>query len=67
MPLERTRYCFRLCAPSYRQRNLILGEEFEDKEEELFGEGGFEKVVAEVAELEKRLGIYELAQFTPPK
>jgi hemerythrin-like domain-containing protein len=44
-----------------------LGEEFEDKEEKLFGEGGFEKVVAHVAELEKTLGIYELAQFTPPK
>jgi len=44
-----------------------LGEEFEEKEENLFGEGGFEKVVAQVAELEKGLGLYELAQFTPPK
>lgn len=44
-----------------------LGEEFEEKEDKLFGEGGFEKVVAQVAELEKGLGIYELAQFTPPK
>jgi hemerythrin-like domain-containing protein len=44
-----------------------LGEEFEEKEEKLFGEGGFERVVAQVAELEKTLGIYELAQFTPPK
>jgi hemerythrin-like domain-containing protein len=44
-----------------------LGEEFEDKEVALFGEGGFEKIVGEVAELEKSLGIYELAQFTPPK
>jgi hemerythrin-like domain-containing protein len=42
-----------------------LGEEFEEKEEKLFGEGGFEKIVAQVAELEKALGIYELAQFTP--
>jgi hemerythrin-like domain-containing protein len=42
-----------------------LGEEFEDQEDALFGEGGFEKVVAEVADLEKRLGIYEIAQFTP--
>ncbi len=44
-----------------------LGEELEEKEEKLFGEGGFEKVVAHVAELEKGLGIYELAQFTPLK
>ncbi|AFM24947.1 hemerythrin domain-containing protein [Desulfomonile tiedjei] len=44
-----------------------LGEEFEEKEEKLFGEGGFEKIVAQVAEQERTLGIYELAQFTPPK
>jgi hemerythrin-like domain-containing protein len=44
-----------------------LGEEFEEKEEKLFGEGGFERIVDQVAELEKSLGIYELAQFTPPK
>jgi len=44
-----------------------LGEEFEEKEEKLFGKGGFEKIVGQVAELEKSLGIYELAQFTPPK
>ena len=42
-----------------------LGESFEDKEVELFGEDGFEKMVGEVATLEKRLGIYELAEFTP--
>jgi hemerythrin-like domain-containing protein len=44
-----------------------LGEEFEEKEEKLFGEGGFEKIVAQVAELERGIGIYELAQFTSPK
>ncbi len=44
-----------------------LGEEFEEKEEKLFGEGGFEKIVAQVAELEKSLGIYELSQFTPKR
>lgn len=44
-----------------------LGEEFEDQEVALFGEGGFETVVGMVADLEKPLGIYELAQFTPPK
>jgi hemerythrin-like domain-containing protein len=42
-----------------------LGEDFEKKEDELFGEEGFFKVVDQVAQLEKRLGIYELAQFTP--
>jgi hemerythrin-like domain-containing protein len=42
-----------------------LGDDFEKKEDELFGEEGFFKVVDQVAQLEKRLGIYELAQFTP--
>ena len=42
-----------------------LGDKFEDKEKELFGRDGFEKMVKEVAELEKALGIYDLAQFTP--
>lgn len=41
-----------------------LGEKFEDKEKELFGKEGFEKMVDQVAELEKKLGIYDLAQFT---
>jgi hemerythrin-like domain-containing protein len=42
-----------------------LGEKFEQLEQEKFGEQGFHKVVAQVAELEKSLGIFELAQFTP--
>jgi hemerythrin-like domain-containing protein len=42
-----------------------LGEDFEKKENELFGEDGFEKVVDKVAGIEKRLGIYDLTQFTP--
>ena len=42
-----------------------LGEDFEKKEDELFGDDGFEKVVAKVAEIEKKLRIYDLAQFTP--
>ena len=42
-----------------------LGDDFEKKEDQLFGEEGFFKVVDQVAALEKRLGIYELAQFTP--
>jgi hemerythrin-like domain-containing protein len=42
-----------------------LGEEFEKNEHKLFGEGGFEMMVEKVANIEKSLGIYELAQFTP--
>ena len=42
-----------------------LGEDFEKKENELFGEDGFGKIVDQVAQIEKKLGIYELAQFTP--
>jgi hemerythrin-like domain-containing protein len=43
-----------------------LGERFEDREHELFGKEGFEGVVAQVAKIEQALGLYELAQFTPP-
>jgi hemerythrin-like domain-containing protein len=42
-----------------------LGEEFEDKEHQLFGEDGFESMVDKVAGIEKQLGIYDLGQFTP--
>jgi hemerythrin-like domain-containing protein len=42
-----------------------LGDDFEKKEGELFGEDGFFKVVDQVATLEKKLGIYDLSQFTP--
>jgi len=42
-----------------------LGDQFEDKEQELFGKDGYEKIVAEVAGLEKQLGLYDLSQFTP--
>jgi hemerythrin-like domain-containing protein len=42
-----------------------LGEDFEKKEDELFGEDGFGKMVDKVAEIERKLGIYDLAQFTP--
>lgn len=44
---------------------LDLGEEFEMKEHELFGEGGFEAMVEKVAGIEKELGIYDLSQFMP--
>jgi hemerythrin-like domain-containing protein len=42
-----------------------LGEDFEKKEDELFGDDGFEKMVDKVASIEKRFDIYDLAQFTP--
>jgi hemerythrin-like domain-containing protein len=42
-----------------------LGERFEEEEERLFGDEGFEKIVAQVAAIEKQLGIYDLGQFTP--
>jgi hemerythrin-like domain-containing protein len=42
-----------------------LGEQFEQNEHALFGEHGFEKTVADVARIEKALGIADLASFTP--
>jgi hemerythrin-like domain-containing protein len=42
-----------------------LGEDFEKKEDELFGDDGFEKIVDKVATIEKKFGIYDLSQFTP--
>ena len=42
-----------------------LGEEFENNEHKKFGEDGFETMVNRVAQIEKSLGIYDLAQFTP--
>jgi hemerythrin-like domain-containing protein len=42
-----------------------LGEKFEENEQKHFGKGGFEAEVAKIAAIEKQLGIYDLAQFTP--
>jgi hemerythrin-like domain-containing protein len=42
-----------------------IGEEMEKREHEHFGEDGFEKAVAHVFDLEKKVGLYDLAQFTP--
>jgi hypothetical protein len=42
-----------------------LGEQFEDKEHELFGKEGFEGIVQQVSVLERQLGTYDLDQFTP--
>ena len=42
-----------------------VGETFEREEEKLFGPCGYEKIVGQVADLEKKLGIYDIQQFTP--
>ena len=42
-----------------------LGEQFEKIERQTFGGDGFDIYVDKVAALEKRLGIYDLAKFTP--
>ena len=42
-----------------------LGDRFEGQERKLLGGGGFEGSLKDVADLEKALGIHDLAQFTP--
>jgi hemerythrin-like domain-containing protein len=42
-----------------------IGEEMEKREHQHFGEDGFEKAVAHVAKLERKVGLYDLKQFTP--
>jgi hypothetical protein len=42
-----------------------LGERMEEDEHKVLGDEGFERSVEQVAVLEKRLGIYDLKQFTP--
>lgn len=42
-----------------------MAEEFERQEHQLFGAGGFEKFVGQVADLERQMGISDLNQFTP--
>lgn len=42
-----------------------LGDQFEEREQKLFGEKGFENMVNKVAALEQQLAIYDLSQFTP--
>jgi hemerythrin-like domain-containing protein len=42
-----------------------MAEDFENKEHQLFGSDGFEMMAKRVADLEQRIGISDLAQFTP--
>lgn len=44
---------------------MKLGELFEEREHELFGNDGFEKIVGQVANIEKQLNIYNLSEFIP--
>lgn len=44
---------------------LLLGEQMEEDEQKVLGHEGFEIAVAQVTDLEKSLGIYDLGQFTP--
>ena len=42
-----------------------VGETFAREEEKLFGPNGYEKIVGQVADLEKSLAIRNLQQFIP--
>ena len=42
-----------------------MGEQFEGIERKTFGGDGFDMAVDQVTDLEKQLGIYDIAQFTP--
>lgn len=42
-----------------------IGEDMEKQEHQKFGDDGFEKMAAHVGELEQRIGIADLKQFTP--
>ena len=43
----------------------VMGDEFEEHEHRMFGEKGYESIVEKIAGYEKKLGIHELAKFTP--
>jgi len=43
-----------------------LGDRFEEIEKQQFGTDGYEDAVKEIAEIEQRLGLADLAQFTAP-
>jgi hemerythrin-like domain-containing protein len=42
-----------------------MGDQFEDREKDLFGENGFGQIVTKVAGMERDLGIFELSRVTP--
>jgi hypothetical protein len=42
-----------------------VGEDFKKREHQLFGADGFEAMVERIAAIERKLGIDDVAQFTP--
>lgn len=46
------------------EQYMELGEQFEGREDLALGEGGFHKIVTQVSDIEKRLGIYYLDTYT---
>lgn len=52
-----------LLGPAYAE----MGEQFEEREHELVGEGGFDGAVREVAGIERAFGIDDLSRFTPER
>jgi hypothetical protein len=60
----RTRCSSLPCTRSSREKEYDeLGDRFEEQGHRNFG--GFEKMVGRVADIEKEIGIYDLARFTP--
>jgi hypothetical protein len=43
-----------------------MGDKFEDIEQQLFGEDGYEDAVKQIGEIETSLGLADIAQFTAP-
>src|SRR5579863_1987550 len=48
-----------------RQEYKALGEKFAEIEHKTFGGDGFDNYLDQITAFEKRLGVYDLAQFTP--
>ncbi len=44
-----------------------MNDKFEDIEHQQFGEGGFENAVRQMSDIERELGLGDLAQFTAPR
>jgi hemerythrin-like domain-containing protein len=44
-----------------------MGDKFEDIEKKQFGGDGFDMAVKQIGDIERELGLADIAQFTPPK
>ena len=52
---------------NYTNKQLdAIGDEFEEIERKTFGHDGFEDAEKTMSEIERTLGLFDLAQFTPP-